>query len=146
MTRGRRPGEPQSPPDSALLAADGVSPELIELAVRLGRARFGLGLTHQQLADRSGVNRAIIVSIERGKRDPYMTTLTRLRRALGVSWADLLPAEDRRRSRLTSMDRIGAPTLVPVRAENRHPRHPPRVVSDQLLHATDSGATPALRV
>ena len=45
--------------------------------------RRAIGLTQEQLAERSGVSRVTINRIERGKLNPSMKTLSRLARAMG---------------------------------------------------------------
>ncbi|PLS84899.1 MAG: hypothetical protein CYG60_15455 [Actinobacteria bacterium] len=57
----------------------------------LTRIRNERGWTQQQLSDESGVNKATINQIERGKRSPNVETLTRLAHALGVGVADFFP-------------------------------------------------------
>jgi predicted transcriptional regulator len=48
-------------------------------------------LTHQQLANRSGVNRSSIAGVEAGTRDVSFSTLVRLREALhAATWDELL--------------------------------------------------------
>lgn len=57
----------------------------------LTRIRGERGLSQQGLADASGVNKATINQIERGRRSPNLETLDKLAAALGVEVADLLP-------------------------------------------------------
>lgn len=57
----------------------------------LTRIREGRGWSQQKLADESGVNKATINQIERGRRSPNVETLERLAQALGAEMADFFP-------------------------------------------------------
>jgi len=57
----------------------------------LTRIREEHGLSQQRLADASGVNKATINQIERGRRSPNVETLEKLAAALGIETADLFP-------------------------------------------------------
>jgi transcriptional regulator with XRE-family HTH domain len=57
----------------------------------LTRIREERGLSQQGLADASGVNKATINQIERGRRSPNARTLEKLAGALSVEIADLFP-------------------------------------------------------
>lgn len=57
----------------------------------LTRIREERGLSQQGLADASGVNKATINQIERGRRSPNVETLEKLSDALGVGVADFFP-------------------------------------------------------
>jgi transcriptional regulator with XRE-family HTH domain len=57
----------------------------------LTRIRTDRGWSQQQLADESGVNKATINQIERGRRSPNIETLTKLAAALSVEVADFFP-------------------------------------------------------
>jgi transcriptional regulator with XRE-family HTH domain len=57
----------------------------------LTRRREERGLSQQGLADASGVNKATINQIERGRRSPNLETLEKLAAALDVEVADLFP-------------------------------------------------------
>ena len=66
--------------------------EEIPLAVgrRVRQARTDRGLTLDQLADRSGVSRRMIINVEAGTSNASITTLLRLATALGVALPDLV--------------------------------------------------------
>ncbi len=49
-----------------------------------------MGLSQEELAERAGFQRNYIGRIERGERNPNVSTLVVLGRALGVRPADLL--------------------------------------------------------
>jgi len=57
----------------------------------LTRLRVEQGWSQQRLADESGVNKATINQIERGRRSPNVETLEKLADALGVGVADFFP-------------------------------------------------------
>ncbi len=56
--------------------------------VRLYRARTGC--SQEELAVRAGIHRTYIGGIERGERNPTLTMIHRLAKALGVSPSQLL--------------------------------------------------------
>jgi transcriptional regulator with XRE-family HTH domain len=57
----------------------------------LRQIREARGWTQQRLADESGVNKATINQIERGRRSPNVETLGRLADALSVEMGDFFP-------------------------------------------------------
>lgn len=71
-----------------------VDARLDEIPVAVGRrvreARIARGLTLDQLAERSGVSRRMIVNVEAGSSSASITTLLRLATALGIALADLV--------------------------------------------------------
>jgi transcriptional regulator with XRE-family HTH domain len=56
----------------------------------LRRARQRLGITQEEVSHRSGVYPTEVSCIERGMRDPRVSTLKRLAKAVEVSPAELL--------------------------------------------------------
>jgi len=60
------------------------------LAHNLRRIRSSIGLSQEELADRAGLHRTYISSIERTERNVSLENLFLLARALGVAPADLL--------------------------------------------------------
>jgi transcriptional regulator with XRE-family HTH domain len=66
-----------------------VSP-LEVFAQNVSRARKRQHLTQEEVSDRSGIHVTEVSRIERGLRDPRVTTLVRLAEALEVSPAVLL--------------------------------------------------------
>lgn len=60
------------------------------LGTNLRQARERLGLTQEQVAERSGVHSTEVSRIEGGKRDPKISTLERLARAVEVKPGRLL--------------------------------------------------------
>lgn len=65
-------------------------PGVGDLGENLRRARERLGLTQEEVGHWSGVHPTEVSRIEAGKRDPRVSTLERLAKAIGVSPSDLL--------------------------------------------------------
>jgi transcriptional regulator with XRE-family HTH domain len=61
-----------------------------DLGSNLRAARGKLGLTQEEVAERSGVHATEISRMEAGKRDPQVSTLLKLARALEVPPGRLL--------------------------------------------------------
>ena len=61
---------------------------------RVRECRQGLGLTQEQLAERAGVSRQTIISIEGGRYDPSLPLALRLARLLGQRVEDLFIDEE----------------------------------------------------
>ncbi|MDQ6838907.1 MAG: helix-turn-helix domain-containing protein [Actinomycetota bacterium] len=57
---------------------------------RVRSQRQGLGLSQEALADRSGIARAYVGSLEAGERNPSLETVARLAKALEVDAGDLV--------------------------------------------------------
>lgn len=66
-------------PDSAVTA------RRVELGDQLRDARRAAGLTQEEVALRSGLDRPSLVRIERGQQDPRLSTLIRIERAIGIT-------------------------------------------------------------
>lgn len=60
------------------------------LGTNLRQARERLGLTQEQVAQRSGVHATEVSRIEGGKRDPQVSTVLRLAKALEIEPGRLL--------------------------------------------------------
>lgn len=66
------------------------------LAANLRRIRHSTGLSQEDLADRAGLHRTYISSIERAKRNVSLKNIFLLAEALGVEPGDLLkPVEEK---------------------------------------------------
>jgi len=52
-------------------------------------ARTAAGLTQEDLADRSGLDRSYIGGVERGERNPTLSVIEKIADGLGVSLAEL---------------------------------------------------------
>lgn len=63
---------------------------MADLGTNLRAARERLGLTQEQVAERSGVHATEVSRIEAGKRDPKVSTLRRLAEAVQVKPGQLL--------------------------------------------------------
>lgn len=53
------------------------------------RARTAAGLTQEELADRSGLDRSYIGGVERGDRNPSLSVIEKIAQGLGVTLAEL---------------------------------------------------------
>lgn len=69
-------------PSFAVLLDEGEAE--LRLAMALSARREALGLTQQQLADITGIRRAMLKSYEQAGRTPKLTTLWKLAQALGI--------------------------------------------------------------
>lgn len=65
-------------------------PGVGDLATNLKTARKNLQLTQEQVAERSGVHATEVSRIEAGKRDPQVSTVIRLAKALELPPGQLL--------------------------------------------------------
>jgi transcriptional regulator with XRE-family HTH domain len=63
-----------------------------QFAANLRRLRLAAGLSQMELGDRAGLHFSEVSRLERGLRDPRLTTIVRLAGALQVPPADLLPS------------------------------------------------------
>ena len=63
---------------------------MADLGTNLRAARERLGLTQEQVAQRSGVHATEVSRIEGGKRDPQVSTVRRLAKAVKVKPGRLL--------------------------------------------------------
>ncbi len=61
---------------------------LEKVAKRLAQLRREQGMTQEQLADKSGLDRVAIANIETGIRRPTVTTIYRLAKGMGVKVED----------------------------------------------------------
>ncbi|KAA2314955.1 XRE family transcriptional regulator [Pseudooceanicola sediminis] len=78
----RPPAHPDTPPDTALL--------LSEVGARLRQARIAQGMNLHQLARLTGISAPALSLIETGKRDPRLSTLGRVARALRMPLSDVM--------------------------------------------------------
>lgn len=72
------------------------SPTVGDLGKNLRAARESLKLTQEDVSDRSGVQAGEISRIERGMRDPKVSTLEKIAAAVGMSPGRLLDGDDQR--------------------------------------------------
>ena len=66
------------------------------LGGRVRELRRRRGLTLEELAERSGVSRAMISKLERGEKNPTLVVAARLAEGLGVTLSQLAGMEERR--------------------------------------------------
>ena len=62
----------------------------------VAKARKRLGLSQEQLAERSGFSQQYLSGLERGQRNPTVVTVYEIAQALGVSHLELLRPTRRR--------------------------------------------------
>ena len=60
------------------------------LALNLKRERAAKAWSQEELADQSGLHRTYVSGVERGVRNPTITVVEKMARALGVSMGRLL--------------------------------------------------------
>ncbi|GEL96120.1 helix-turn-helix domain-containing protein [Cellulomonas composti] len=75
---------------AAAAAAGDWPPELAALGSRVAAERRRMGLTQDELADRSGVSRPTISKIERGVQDVGVVALHKIAKVLGTEAGSLL--------------------------------------------------------
>ena len=61
-----------------------------KLGARLRKLREAQGWSQEELADRAGLHRTYISSVERGVRNPTITVLAKISDALNMSLAEFL--------------------------------------------------------
>lgn len=71
-------------------AKDGLVQPVEIFAANLRKHRTRLGLSQEGLASASGLHFTEVSRLERGKREPKLTTLVRLADALDISLSELL--------------------------------------------------------
>jgi transcriptional regulator with XRE-family HTH domain len=67
------------------------------LGDRVRELRRGRGLTLEELAERSGVSRAMISKVERGEKNPTLVVAAKVAEGLEITLSELLGTEERRR-------------------------------------------------
>ena len=89
------------------------------LGDRLRRKRRESSLTQEELAHASGVSQVMVAKIEQGRRQPRLTVLTRLARALDIPLSELVDQRPRLggqregASILAVRDALLSPSLLP---------------------------------
>ncbi len=69
----------------------GVSNLLSRFGDNVRTVRRAKGISQEDLADRAGLHRTYVSSVERGERNVTLETIEKLSKALGVSMAKLMP-------------------------------------------------------
>lgn len=82
-----------------------------KLAKNVKALRLARGLSQEQLAARSGVNRSTISTIENGTANPTLTAVVRLAETLGVKMEELLSTFSRGEIKLYSSDMLKQESL-----------------------------------
>ncbi|WP_275670816.1 helix-turn-helix domain-containing protein [Micromonospora globbae] len=70
------------------------SPLQVAFGLAVRRARTERKMSQEQLAASSGLDRTYVSGLERGRRNPTLTTQQRLAAALGLSVAELIAAAE----------------------------------------------------
>ncbi len=60
-------------------------------------ARMTVGISQEELADRSGLHRTYISLLERGQRNPSLAVIEEISHALGISMVDLVGRIEKQR-------------------------------------------------
>lgn len=66
-------------------------PTLAEFAKKIRLRRHELQLTQEQVAERAGFHTNFVGGLERGTRNPSLTSIMQLAKALKISPKDLIP-------------------------------------------------------
>jgi len=72
------------------------SPQLVAFGLTVRRARRDLDLSQEALADRAGLSHKHVGEIERATKDPRMTTVLKLAKALELRAGELFTRFDER--------------------------------------------------
>ncbi|HEX6542237.1 MAG TPA: XRE family transcriptional regulator [Ktedonobacterales bacterium] len=75
------------------------------LGHRIRQLRGGRGWTLDELAERSGVSRAMLSKIERGENNPTLVVAVKIALAFGMTTSQLIDVEERRAAVKVSKDR-----------------------------------------
>jgi len=101
--------------DDSPLEVDALHVNAAVLGERVRKLRNERNLTIAELADRSGLSSGLISQIERGRSNPSVRTLQRLRSALGVNlWAFLQPTES---NTAAASPTSGSPSFIRRKAD-----------------------------
>lgn len=65
-------------------------PVLVSLGAAIRRARLERGLSQEELAHRSAVDRSYMSSIERGGQNPGIVSVARIARAMEMTMTELM--------------------------------------------------------
>ena len=88
---------------------------MVDVFVRFGRklreVRLKVGVSQEKLADMASLHRTYVSSVERGNRNISILNIEKLAKALHVAMKELMPDEDRARSKESNAFH---PMLVPL--------------------------------
>lgn len=73
---------------------DAKDPRCVLFGEAVRQLRKSQGISQEEFADLIGIHRTYIGGIERGERNPTLTTIWKIAGALGVSPRELLPQSD----------------------------------------------------
>jgi transcriptional regulator with XRE-family HTH domain len=68
------------------------NPDLVALGAAIRRMRLERGISQEELAHQSGIDRAYMSSIERGQQNPGIASILGVARALELTAAELMVA------------------------------------------------------
>jgi transcriptional regulator with XRE-family HTH domain len=69
-------------------------PELVEFSRKLRRARVARSITQEKLSEAANLDIRSLQRFEAAEMNVVLTSLIRLRKALGCKWEDLLPKDE----------------------------------------------------
>lgn len=70
-----------------------LSTQIKQLGDSVRRERMGKGMTQEQLAEFADLNIRNVQRIEAGEIDVLLSTIARIRKALGCPWEKLIPKD-----------------------------------------------------
>lgn len=94
----------------------------MQIGQNIRRKRLDMGLTQSELADRSGVSKAMICDVEADKKNPTIKVVGQLAAGLDCTISDLLDLEDR-------------PRFVPCRRDQHRVLVDPETGIERRLHS-----------
>lgn len=74
----------------ASMGAD-LSDVAVKFGLRLREVRLARGISQEKLAEKAGLHRTYVSSVERGQRNISLFNIESLANALGVKMAELMP-------------------------------------------------------
>jgi transcriptional regulator with XRE-family HTH domain len=77
-----------------LLNQDAPDSELIEFSRKLRRMRVSRGISQEKLAEAANLDIRSVQRFEAGEINIVLSSLIRIRKALGCKWSDLLPKDE----------------------------------------------------
>jgi transcriptional regulator with XRE-family HTH domain len=76
------------------LNQEGTDAELIEFSRKLRRLRVQRGISQEKLAEAADMDIRSVQRFEAGEINIVLTSLIRVRKALGCKWKELLPTDE----------------------------------------------------
>jgi len=74
--------------------------ELGEVIDRIRETRIRQGLSQMTLAEKADISQSFLASLEAGKKQPSVTTVLKLAKALGVNAGDFFPRDSTDRANI----------------------------------------------